>query len=77
MSALADATLIQSAMESHQAEWLREGKHPRATAAVFGRLVRLKTTFYFYLFFYFFNVKGHDPSFKAICCKCNFQMLLF
>lgn len=27
MSTLADATLIQSAMESHRAEWLREGQH--------------------------------------------------
>lgn len=33
VSTLADATLIQSAMESHRAEWLQEG----ASGAVFGR----------------------------------------
>lgn len=34
VSTLADATLIQSAMESQQAEWLSEGQHARATVTV-------------------------------------------
>lgn len=34
VSTLADATLIQSAMESHQAEWLSEGQHARAAVTV-------------------------------------------
>lgn len=58
MSTLADATLIQSVMESHRAEWLQEGQHPRAAVAVYGRLKGLQT-------FYVFYVLGHfdDPSF--------------
>lgn len=36
MSTLADATLIQSATESHRAEWLQEGQHLRAVVTVFG-----------------------------------------
>lgn len=46
MSTLADATLIQSAMESHQAEWLREHQHLRAAVAAFGRRERLLASFF-------------------------------
>lgn len=38
VSTLADATLIQSAMESHHAEWLSVGQHPRATVTVLWKL---------------------------------------
>lgn len=67
MSTLADATLIQSAMESHQAEWLREGQHPRAATAVFGRPEGQTTFVCCFLFGLvvgccFFYMTGHDPS---------------
>lgn len=38
MSTLADATLIQSAMESHQAEWLSERQHPKTAVTVLWKL---------------------------------------
>lgn len=47
MSTLADATLIQSAMENHQAEWLSEGQHVRAAVTAIWRLEGLQTCLFF------------------------------
>lgn len=71
MSTLADATLIQSATESHQAEWLQEGQHLRAVVTVFGVCVCVRggcLSCFFYL-----NLKDHfaNPDLGTLSQKCK------